>query len=84
MSTHLLGFARPVKAWQRLLTVILTSSLISANLSSYPVRAQVTADCQLPEAAKQEKESLLRSTLQGDRAAQKSYADILNRHADSL
>ena len=84
MSTHLFGFARPVKAWQRLLTVILTSSLISANLSSYPVRAQVTADCQLPEAAKQEKESLLRSTLQGDRAAQKSYADILNRHADSL
>lgn len=84
MSNHPRKLVRPVEAWQRLVTVILTTSLISANFSSNSVRAQVAADCQLPETAKQEKESLLRSTLQGDRAAQKNYAELISRHADSL
>lgn len=71
-------------AWQRLLTVILTTSLIGANFSISTVEAQVTASCQLTEEAKQEKESLLRSSLQGDRAAGDRYKELLARHSESL
>lgn len=83
MSNQPEKFARSLRSWQRLLTVILTSSLISANFS-IPVNAQVTATCQLSEEAKKEKESLLQSTLKGDRAAESRYKELLARHSQSL
>lgn len=83
MSNQPRKFVRSLCAWQRLLTVILTSSLIGANFS-IPVGAQVTASCQLPEAARQEKESLLRKALQDDRAAGERYNELLARQSDSL
>ncbi len=84
MSNQPPKFVRTVCAWQRLLTVILTTSLIGANFSISTVEAQVTASCQLSEAAKQEKGSLLRSSLQGDRAAGDRYKEFLARHGESL
>ncbi len=84
MTQHRLRFAPPLSAWQRLLAVTLTSSLISANFWSLPAQAQVKAYCQLSEAAKQGKESVLQSALQGDRAAQERYREILKNDAAKL
>ncbi len=84
MSNHPLKFARPFCAWQRLFTATLTSCLISANFWSYPAQAQVRAYCQLPEAVRQEKESLLQSALQGNQAAEKRYREILKSHTAQL
>lgn len=84
MSNHRLRFAKLLWAWQRLLSATLIGSLIGANFWSYPTQAQVTTDCQLPEAVRQEKESLLQSALKGDQAAQNRYTELLNRDSAQL
>lgn len=84
MSNLQLKFARPVAAWRRLLTAVVTTSLISANFWSAPTQAQVTAYCQLSEDARQAKDSLLQSAVQGNQEAQNRYKELLNLHAEQL
>lgn len=84
MTNYRLRFVRPLLNWQRLIAAVVTSSLVSSNFWSYPAQAQVTAYCQLPEAARQEKEILLQSALKGNQDAQNRYQELLNRHAQQL
>ena len=70
---------------QRLLAASLTGSLMSTNLLwNNPAQPQVLPYCQLPEAARQEKESLLLATLEGNQAAQSRYKAVLSSHAQQL
>lgn len=78
-----LKITRPTLAPRRLLAAVLTSSLVS-NFWSYPAQAQTTAYCQLPAAAKQEKESLLQSSLKGNKDAEKGYKVLLKQHAEQV
>ncbi len=84
MSNYRLRFARPLLASRRLITAVLTSSLISSNFWIHPAQAQTTAYCQLPAAAKQEKETLLQSALKGNKDDQNRYKALLNQHAEQL
>jgi len=84
MTNYRLKFVRPLLNWQRLIAAVVTSSLVSSNFWSYPAQAQVTAYCQLPEAARQEKEILLQSALKGNQDAQNRYQELLNRHTQQL
>lgn len=83
-TNHNLRFAPHLRAWKSFLAVTLTSSLMGASFGIHPAQAQVTAYCQLAEAAKQEKKSLLQSSLQGDRAASERYREVLRSHAAQL
>jgi len=84
MTNYRLRFVRPLLNWQRLIAAVVTSSLVSSNLWSHPAQAQVTAYCQLSEAARQEKEILLQSALKGNQDAQNRYQELLNRHNQQL
>lgn len=84
MTNYRLRFVRPLLNWQRLIAAVVTSSLVSSNFWIHPAQAQVTAYCQLPEAARQEKEILLQSALKGNQDAQNRYQELLNRHAQQL
>jgi hypothetical protein len=84
MTNYRLRFVRPLLNWQRLIAAVVTSSLVSSNFCSHPAQAQVTAYCQLSEAARQEKEILLQSALKGNQDAQNRYQELLNRHAQQL
>jgi len=84
MTNYRLRFVRPLLNWQRLIAAVVTSSLVSSNFWSYPAQAQVRAYCQLPEAARQEKEIILQSALKGNQDAQNRYQELLNRHAQQL
>lgn len=84
MTNHSVQFKKPILTWQRAIAAVLTSSLVSANFGVNPASAQTTAYCQLSAAAMQEKESLLRSSLKGDRDAQNRYQELLNQHAQQL
>lgn len=83
MSNHRLRFVRPLLTRQWLIAV-LTSSFISSSLWSYPAQAQTMAYCQLPAAAKQEKETLLQSALKGNKSDQNRYKALLTQHANQL
>jgi hypothetical protein len=73
-----LGFGR------RLLAAVLISSLVSLRFWGHPVEAQTMAYCQLPEAAKQEKETLLQASVKGDKDAQNRYTALLTQQAEEL
>lgn len=84
MTNHFVPSKKLVLNWQRAIATVLTSSLVSANFWINPVSAQTTAYCQLPAAAKQEKENLLQLSLKGDREAQNRYQGLLEQHAQQL
>ena len=78
MSNHRLRFGR------RLIAAIVTSSLVSLHFWTHPAQAQATAYCQLPEAAKQEKETLLQASVKGNKDAHNRYNALLTQNAEKL
>ena len=82
MSHQPRKFVRSLLFLPHLLAVIFTSIPIATF--NIPVNAQITANCQLSEEAKKEKESLLQASLQGDRTAESRYKELLARHSESL
>jgi len=78
MSNHRLRFAR------RLVTAVLTSSLVSLHFWSHPDQVQATEYCQLSAAAEQEKETLLQASLKANKDAQERYKAILTQNAEEL
>ena len=81
MSNHRLKLTRSQLVPHHLLAVILTGSLVSFNFLNYPVKAQMSAYCQLSAVAAQEKETLRQSD---NKDAQDRYKALLNQHAEQL
>ncbi|MBD2447267.1 family 10 glycosylhydrolase [Nostoc sp. FACHB-152] len=75
---------RPKLFWQRLLTVVFSSSLLIPNFISQPAQAQLKEYCHLSTAESQTKEKLRLSALKGNQEAQKRYQQLLKQHAQEL
>lgn len=84
MSKYRLRFARLLLTSRCLLATVLITSLVSQPFRSHPAQAQATAYCQLSEAAKQEKETLLQSALKGNKEAENRYKTLLKEDAEQL
>ena len=84
MSKYRLRFARLLLTPQSLLATVLIASLVSQTFRIHPAQAQATAYCQLPVAAKQEKETLLQSALEGNKEAENRYKTLLKEDAEQL
>jgi len=84
MFNYRVRFVRSLLAPRRLFTAVLTGSLVSANFCIPQTAAQTSAYCQLSEAAKQEKEVLLQSSLKGNKVDESRYQALLSQHAKQL
>jgi hypothetical protein len=62
----------------------MAGTIAIGNFVSQPLQAQTLAYCQLPQSAIAQKENLLKSSLTGDRDAQKDYQAIVANHAQQL
>jgi Glycosyl hydrolase-like 10 len=70
--------------WRNAIATMVSSGLVVTNIGFSQVQAQTTAYCQLPESARQEKETLLQATLKGDQDAQSRYQGLINQHAQQV
>ena len=84
ITNQLVKFKKTVIVWRNAIATIVSSSLFATNIGFYPAQAQTTAYCQLAESAKQEKQTLLQATLNGDRDAQNRYQGLISQHAQQV
>ncbi len=84
MSKYRLRFARHLLTPRCLLATVLSASVVSQPFRIHPAQAQANAYCQLPVAARQEKETLLQSALEGNKEAENRYKTLLKEDAEQL
>jgi hypothetical protein len=84
MSNFPLNRGRAKLFYQRLFAAICSSSILLLYLSSQPVQAQVTAHCQLSQAAVKTKENLRLLALKGNKNAQTRYQQLIKQHAQEV
>ncbi|QLE59230.1 family 10 glycosylhydrolase [Nostoc sp. TCL26-01] len=70
--------------WQRLLTAILSSSLLIPWFESNPAQAQATEYCQLSPQVAKTKENLRLLSIKGNQDAQQRYQQLVKKHAEEL
>lgn len=68
----------------RLVTAVVTVSLLGGSLAPSPVSAQASPYCQQSLAAIDQKEALRQVAATGNRDAQKRYANLIKQHGERL
>lgn len=84
MHNRPLNLARPMLFSRRLFAAVFSSIFLIPNFEIQPAGAQVTEFCQLSAVATQAKENLRLSALKGNKDAQSSYQQLLQKHAQEL